>query len=105
MNVSRRRPLQLALIGPPALKLRGAGPTLEIAEFVVRTKYDDLPAELIELGKKSILDGLGLALVGSVAKSGAIVRQYIESLAASRGGSTVIGSSIKTSPRFAAFAN
>jgi len=37
------------------------------AEFVWQTKYEDIPGEVIELGKKSILDGLGLALAGSKA--------------------------------------
>ena len=41
-----------------------------VAEFIVNTRYTDLPPEVIELAKKSILDGIGLALSGSVAKSG-----------------------------------
>jgi hypothetical protein len=41
------------------------GLTKYIGDFVVRTKYEDIPANVIELGKKSILDGLGLALAGS----------------------------------------
>jgi 2-methylcitrate dehydratase PrpD len=104
--MTRRRLVQLALMGPYASMVHAEdGVTLRMAEFVVRTRYDDLPPELIELGKKSILDGAGLALVGSVAKSGALVRQYIESLGALRGSSTVMGSALKASPRFAAFAN
>ncbi len=38
------------------------------------TKYDDIPPEVIALGKKSILDGFGLALAGSLAESGPISR-------------------------------
>jgi 2-methylcitrate dehydratase PrpD len=74
------------------------------AEFIVKTRYADIPAEVIELSRKSLLDGLGLALCGSVAASGEIVRTYLKSLDAT-GPATVIGSSLKVPVRFAAFAN
>src|SRR6266568_3829759 len=54
------------------------GLTKYVGEFVVRAKYDDIPANVIELGKKSILDGLGLALAGSRAESGPISRKFVE---------------------------
>src|ERR1044072_1930605 len=69
--------------------------TARIADFIVRTKYADLPDELIALGKKSILDGLGLALVGSVASSGAILRSYLAEQRIGDGGATVIGSPVQ----------
>jgi 2-methylcitrate dehydratase PrpD len=80
--------------------------TRNIATFVVNTTYDDIPASVIEAGKKSILDGLGLAIAGSVAKSGEIVRDYLGTLGLSNNGpATVIGTSLRTTARFAAFAN
>src|SRR5437588_1234291 len=82
------------------------GLTKYVAQFVLDTKYDDIPPEVIALGKKSILDGFGLALAGSLAESGPISRRkYIESLGVCQGKSTVIGSSLKSTPRFAAFVN
>ena len=81
------------------------GLTRYVVDFVVNTKYDDIPRDVIELGRKSILDGLGLALAGSKALSGPISRKYIQSLGLSNGKSTVIGSSLKSAPRFAAFVN
>lgn len=79
--------------------------TKYVASFVVETKFDDLSGEVIELGKKSILDGLGLALSGSVAKSGELVRQHLGDLGLADGAATVIGGGRKVAPRFAAFAN
>jgi 2-methylcitrate dehydratase PrpD len=76
-----------------------------VADFITSTQYAAIPAEVIELGKKSILDGLGLALAGSVAKSGEIVRHHLESLACSRGTSSVLGTELRVPARFAAFAN
>jgi len=75
-----------------------------VAEFIVKTRYSDIPSDVIELSRKSLLDGLGLALCGSVAASGEIVRTYLKSLNAT-GSATVFGSSLKTPVRFAAFAN
>src|SRR5580704_7027139 len=82
--------------------------TAYVAGFIVKTTFADLPGEVVGLAKKSILDGLGLALCGSVAKSGEIVRNYLKSEGFVAGGSnaaTVIGSSLRASARFAAFAN
>ncbi len=76
-----------------------------VAEFIVSAKAEDIPAEVIDLGKKSMLDGFGLALGGSVANSGPLVRKYIETLNSGGGTATVIGTSMKSAPRFAAFAN
>src|ERR1700732_5372983 len=56
------------------------GLTRYVAEFVVNPKYDQIPPEVIELGKKSILDGFGLALAGSKAESGPLSRKYIQGL-------------------------
>src|SRR4030088_2712261 len=84
---------------------KSLGLTEYAGKFVWQTKYEDIPGEVIELGKKSILDGLGLALAGSKAQSGALCRQYLENIGVCDGKSTIIGSGRKTSPRFAAFVN
>ena len=79
--------------------------TKYVAEFIVGAKVEDLSAEVVELGKKSILDGFGLALSGSVAKSGELVRRHLDDLSLGEGAATVIGGGRKVAPRFAAFAN
>jgi len=81
------------------------GLTRYVAEFVLNTKYGEIPPEVIELGKKSILDGFGLALAGSMAETGPLSRKYIQGLGLCNGKSTVIGTSLKVAPRFAAFVN
>src|SRR5438309_7935820 len=50
--------------------------TAQVAEFSVNTQLSDVPEETIELGKKSLLDGLGLALSGSKAETGALIQKY-----------------------------
>jgi 2-methylcitrate dehydratase PrpD len=41
------------------------GLTQEVAKFVARTRYRDLPLDVIRLARGFILDGLGVALAGS----------------------------------------
>jgi 2-methylcitrate dehydratase PrpD len=80
--------------------------TAYVAEFIIRTKASSIPAEVMHLGKRSILDGIGLALAGNAAESGHIVRTHLKSLGIpTNKGATVIGTNLKVPARFAAFAN
>jgi 2-methylcitrate dehydratase PrpD len=88
-----------------AADTKAPGATSYVADFIVNTRYTDVPAEVLDLARKSILDGLGLALAGSVAETGEIVRKYLSSNGLTSGGATVIGSSLKAPVRFAALAN
>jgi 2-methylcitrate dehydratase PrpD len=77
-----------------------------VAQFIIGTKASAIPADVLHLGKRSILDGIGLALAGNAAESGHIVRTYLKSLGIPTGkGATVIGTGMKVPARFAAFAN
>src|SRR5450759_1068401 len=82
-----------------------------VAGFVVTTRGQDVPADVAHLGKRSVLDGIGLALAGAASKTGHITRRYLAALGiatdgGSNGiGSTVIGSDLRLPARFAAFAN
>src|ERR1700692_2520067 len=81
------------------------GLTEYVAKFVVETGYDAIPHEVVELGKKSILDGFGLALAGSRAETGPLCVKYLNTIGALQGGAIIIGTSYKTSPQFAALVN
>src|ERR1700738_304756 len=81
------------------------GLTDYVAKFVIDTGYDALPPEVIGLGKKSILDGFGLALAGSRAETGPLCMKYLDTLGIPQGSSTIIGTSRKTAPQFAALVN
>lgn len=76
-----------------------------VSDFVCTTRLSDLPQDVVALGKKSILDGLGLALSGGASHCGKLVRQHLGDLHLGGGPATVIGTSMKIAPRFAAFAN
>src|SRR5205823_551814 len=77
-----------------------------VAGFVVDTREQDIPADVAHLGKRSVLDGIGLALAGATSQTGHITRRYLDALGiATESGSTVIGSELRLPARFAAFAN
>jgi 2-methylcitrate dehydratase PrpD len=77
-----------------------------VAGFIVATREQDVPVDVAHLGKRSVLDGIGLALAGAASQTGNITRRYLAALGiANEGGSTVIGSDLRLPARFAAFAN
>ncbi len=84
--------------------MRHRGITLQVADFVARTSFPDLPVVATERAKLAILDCLGVALAGSVEPVG----QKVASLVASLGGSpqaTVLVTGSRTSAPQAALAN
>ncbi|HXA78165.1 MAG TPA: MmgE/PrpD family protein [Candidatus Acidoferrales bacterium] len=82
-----------------------SGLTKYVSEFIVNTKYEDIPETVIALGKKTLLDGFGLALAGSASASGVLIRRYIETLGFSDGKASIMGTGVKAPARFAALAN
>ncbi len=77
-----------------------------VAGFILRTQARDIPKDVAHLGKRSVLDGIGLALAGAASQTGDIAHRYLAQLGiASDQGSTVIGSELRVPARFAAFAN
>ena len=81
-----------------------AAVTEEIADFAARTRYDDLPGEVIERGKIHILDAVGLSLCGAQTRTCEIAQAHIVSLRCGDD-AAVFGTALRTAPRFAAFAN
>src|SRR5262245_23936814 len=83
---------------------KAPGLTRYVADFIVNTKYEDIPDQVVALGKKTLLDGFGLALAGSASVVAPVVRQYLGTLGLN-GKATVVGTALKVPARFAAFAN
>ena len=85
---------------------KAPGLTRYVSEFIVNTRYEDIPEDVLVLGKKTLLDGFGLALAGSASVLGPRIRQYIASLGLANGkAASIIGTAMKAPPRFAALAN
>lgn len=75
-----------------------------IARFVTESRYEDLPAAVVELGKIHLLDTFACAVAGSISPASEIVRRYIAEAGCS-GESSVIGTAMRLPARFAAFLN
>ncbi len=78
---------------------------LELASYIANTKYDDIPEEVREVTKKSILDTLGVILAASTMGEGC---KQVVALVKEAGGkkeSTILGFGGKVPSFMATFAN
>lgn len=79
--------------------------TKEASEFVSELRYEVVPAEALRIGKRCILDGLGLILAGSLQECTQIVRKYCKDMASATE-STIFGKdAVKVSAALAALVN
>src|SRR5438093_410203 len=88
--------------GNPLPAAERADPSLSayVADFIVTTTARDIPADVAHLGKRSVLDGLGLALAGAASEGARITRRYLASLGISADrGCTVIASPMRLPAR------
>jgi 2-methylcitrate dehydratase PrpD len=79
--------------------------TAYVASFTAHTRASDIPDEVFHFGKRSILDGLGLALCGATSQASRLIRQHLRSLSCNSDEAAVLGSDLRLAPRFAALAN
>src|SRR5471030_1968079 len=92
--------LEVTLTAPNAEPI-----TEYVAQFAHATRFEDIPADVLRLAKKTLLDCMGLALAGAQSEGSAIVRRHIEEMGCANGTATVFGTRLRVPPRFAALAN
>ena len=81
------------------------GATAAVTEFVPTVAIERLPAEVVYIAKRCIIDGLGVILAGSTAEGSRILRDYVRTGAAAEE-STVFGADqFRTSAAAAALLN
>ena len=78
--------------------------TEQIARFVAKTRYEDIPRPVLDVTRTMILDGVANVLAGSTLPVLEHVRRYVERLGG-RPDCTVVGLPARTNPLLAAFAN
>ena len=79
--------------------------TEEAAKFVVELTYEGLSPEAIRIGKRCILDGLGLILAGSFEKCTRILTDFSKDISRPEGASILGVNPLKVSAPFAALVN
>ncbi len=80
------------------------GLTQEVANYVFKTRYRDIPPEVVRLAQGFILDGFGVALAGSTDECSRIVQAHVRQMGG-KGESMVLGTSLLAPMPKAALAN
>ena len=90
---------------PSATRAKPGSVSEEVARFVAETKAADIPAAVLELGRKSILDALGLAASGSVSDAARLIWRSMTGARSTEDLATVIGGGGLARADLAALAN
>ena len=80
------------------------GATRQLADFLAKTNYQDLPGPVIEKTKELITDQLGVALASSTLPWNRKVLEYVQDMGIG-GESRVIGTTYRTALEYAALVN
>ena len=80
------------------------GVTAEIVSFVTRTKFNDVPEEVVRLAKGFVLDGLGVILAGTTERGSKILHTYVRQIGGKQE-CTVLGAGFKAPAAKAALSN
>ncbi len=78
--------------------------TAALCQAIVSTTFEVLPRQVVEIAKRIVLDGIAVAVAGSVEEGSRIVAEHVKSLGGTAS-STVFGNRFKTSPVSAAYVN
>ena len=78
--------------------------TRTLAQFIADTKFENLPAPVVEAAKIAILDGVANMVAGSVEELADIIGRYVQD-AGGTPQASVVGWGYRTNPPAAAFAN
>ncbi len=77
----------------------------QIADFIVRSRFQDLPTEVIQKAKEQIVYHFGLAFSGWSTREATVMREVVRKVGSSPKGATVIADKMRLDPSEAAFAN
>lgn len=88
----------------PAIRGRRMGVTKELISFLLKTRFEDFPTEVIDCGKKLVIDFVGGALGGSQTSVGKILTEYLQEKGA-QPEAGVIGKNLKTTAAYASYLN
>src|SRR5947208_5722210 len=80
------------------------GLTQDVANFVSKTRYRDIPTEVVGLARGFILDGLGVALAGSTDECARILQAHVRQIGG-REEVTLLGTGLAAPAPQAALAN
>jgi 2-methylcitrate dehydratase PrpD len=82
-----------------------SGLTADVVAFIEGADLEDVPQVALDAAKRSVLDGLGLAVAGSRSEGPRIAQQMVGGYASAGAEASVLGTSLRLPARFAAFLN
>ncbi len=80
------------------------GTTKQLADFLVKTRLEDVPQEIVQKAKDLFMDFVGGCLPGTQITPGKIATEYVREMGA-KPEATVVGGGFKTTAQYAAFVN
>jgi 2-methylcitrate dehydratase PrpD len=81
------------------------GATGAVVDFITRARWQDFPAEAIRLGKRCVIDGLGVILAGSATQGSGILRDHVQSSRQTEEATAFAAQPFRTSAASAALLN
>jgi 2-methylcitrate dehydratase PrpD len=78
--------------------------TQRLAEFILNTRTEDIPANVMDAARDALIDTVGCALVGSIDEVGEHALNYVRDMGARRE-ATIWGTNVATTMAEAAFVN
>ncbi|MEW6263194.1 MAG: MmgE/PrpD family protein [Thermodesulfobacteriota bacterium] len=85
--------------------VKESGITNTLVDFAVKTRYEDLPDEVVHETKRLILDTLGCAIGGTQTQLGTIAVEVAQTIGGAGGEAVIWGTKARSSCLAAAFAN
>jgi aconitate decarboxylase len=79
--------------------------TLKAAQFAADLVYEDIPEDVLHFAKRSILDGIGCAVRGTMMEAGQRILEYVAACGSDGDEATIWGTGQKVSARLAGLAN
>src|SRR5262245_17644099 len=101
---------QSASPAPPARSKKQTGADLQgstdaLVTFITTSSLRSMPDEAVALGKRCLIDGLGVMLAGSTTEGSGIVRQYVKAIREKKEASILGAESFMVPAAQAALAN
>ena len=76
----------------------------KLAEFIVNTKAEDIPADAYRAAREAIFDCIGVMLAGADQPLGKMIQKFVSDQGGN-GDCTIVGSTMRTSQYMAALGN
>jgi 2-methylcitrate dehydratase PrpD len=81
------------------------GVTQEVVNFIASSRIDRFPDDVVQQGKRCLVDGFGVVLAGSTLEGSKIVHEYVKAGGGTPGSTVFAAASMKAPVELAALAN